>query len=210
MLPLNIQKPGLGFTINFPPPTNDTAPNIIDLFRARNPHTHQWTRPKNKRLLHSQSRIDLILPSIPFISTFNPPKTFIDISISSTDHHPVTSTINIPTNPLNLYHIPHAEIYYRPLGRQELQNFVKLLTPLNTWAETHATALLSTSTETIVNVLDSILASMVNAFKEVPHQGCGLFPSCVAYCDWVCRSLGLHFKFGKEHDSNKRQGSFAA
>ena len=32
---------------------------------------------------------------------------------------------------------------------------------------------------------------------------CGLFTSCAAYgrhhCDWVCKSLGLHFKFGKEH-----------
>ena len=32
---------------------------------------------------------------------------------------------------------------------------------------------------------------------------CGLFSSCVAYghylCDWVCRSPGLHFKFGKEY-----------
>ena len=93
------------------PPNPDTTPRLCDLFRSQNPYLRQWTRPCNKRLPDSQSRIDLILAFTSFISIFNPQNTFINTSINSSDHYPVTSTINIPTNPLNIYDDPHADIY---------------------------------------------------------------------------------------------------
>ena len=113
------------------PPTQDTTPQLHDLFRSQNPHLHQWTRPCNKRLPDSQSRIDLIIASSSFISIFNPQNTFINTTINNSDHYPVTSTINIPTNPFNIYDIPHADIYYRKLNEEDTANFSNASTP---WA----------------------------------------------------------------------------
>ena len=95
----------------------------------------------------------------------------MDTTITTTDHHPVTTTINIPTNPLNIYHIPRAEIHYRPLNKSELNIFSNHLAPLNDWAKTHSADLLTTSTDTIVDITNNILNSLVNAYKKTSNQG---------------------------------------
>ena len=70
------------------PPNPDTTPQIRDLFRSQNPHVRQWTRPRNKRLPDSQSRIDLIIASTSFISIFNPQNTFINTTINNSEIEP--------------------------------------------------------------------------------------------------------------------------
>ena len=113
----------------------------MNFFRFQNPHLRQWTRPRNKRLPDSQSRIDLIIASSSFISIFNPQNTFINTTINNSDHYPVTSTINIPTNPLNIYDIPHADIYYRTLNKEEHSKFLQRLHSLDTWTQNNMTSI---------------------------------------------------------------------
>ena len=91
-------------------PTNPTTtPTLIDLYRKDHPETKQWTRPANKQL-PSHTHIDLILSSPLSNTIFKPFNTFIDIHNDTSDHRPVSTSIAIPTNPINIYNIPHNSI----------------------------------------------------------------------------------------------------
>ena len=152
------------------PPTPDTTPRLHDLFRSQNPHLRQWTRPRNKRLPDSQSRIDLIIASSSFISIFNPQNTFIHTTINNSDHYPVTSTINIPTNPLNIYDIPHADIYYRKLNKEEHSKFLQRLHSLDTWTQNNMTSILNSPIDELIDTTNNIPCSLVNSYKLVTNQ----------------------------------------
>ena len=114
-------------------PTNPTTtPTLIDLYRKDHRETKQWTSPANKRL-PSHTRIDLILSSPSSNTIFKPFNTFIDTHNNISDHRPVSTSIAIPTNPINIYNIPHNSIHYRPLNKEEKSHFTSLSKPLNDW-----------------------------------------------------------------------------
>ena len=118
-------------------PTNPaTTPTLIDLYRKDHPETKQWTRPANKRL-PSHTCIDLILSSPSSKTIFKPFNTFIDIHNDISDHRPVSTSTAIPTNPINIYNIPHNSIHYRPLSKEEKSHFTSLSKPLNDWLSKH-------------------------------------------------------------------------
>ena len=144
------------------PPNPDTTPQLRDLFRSQN--------PRNKRLPDSDSRIDIIIASTSFISIFNPQNTFINTTINNTDHYPVTSTINIPTNPLNIYDIPHADIYYRKLNKEEHNKFLHRLHSLDTWTQNDMTSILNSPIDDLINTTNNVLCSLVNSYKLVTNQ----------------------------------------
>ena len=152
------------------PSNPDTKPQLRDLFGSQNTHHRQWTRPRNRRLRDSQSRIDLIIASTSFISTFNPQNTFINTTMKNTDHYPVTSTINIPTNPLNIYDIPHADIYYRKLNKEEHNKLVHRLQSLDTWSHNNMTSILDSPIDHLINITNNVLSSLVNSYKLVTNQ----------------------------------------
>ena len=155
---------------NYTPQNPDTTSQLCDPFRSQNAHHRQWTRPRNKRLPDSQSRIDLILASTSFISIFNPQNTFINTTISNSDHYTVASTINIPTNPLNIYDIPHADMYYRKLNKDEHNKFLHRLNSLDTWTQNNWTSILNSSINELDNTTNNVLCSLVNSYKLVTNQ----------------------------------------
>ena len=152
------------------PLSPDTTPQLQDLFRTQNPHLGQLTRPQNKRLPDSQSGIDLIIASTSFISTFNAQNTFINTTIKNTDHYPVTSTINIPTNPLHIYDFPQADIYYRNLNKEEHNKFLHRLHSLDTWTQNNMTSILNSPIGDLINTTNNVLCSLVNSYKLVTNQ----------------------------------------
>ena len=152
------------------PPNPDTTPQLHDPCGSQNPHLCQWTRPRNKRLPDSQSRIDLIIASTSFISIFNPQNTFINTTIINSDHYPVTSTINIPTNQLNIYDIPHADIYYRKVNKEKHNKFLQRLHSLDTWTQNNMTSILNSPLDDLINITNNVLCSLVNSYKLVINQ----------------------------------------
>ena len=152
------------------PPNPNTTPQLHDLFRSQNPDLRQWTRPRNKHLPDSQSRVDLIIASTSFISVFNPQNTFTNTTINNSDHYPVTSTMNIPTNPLNIYDIPHEDIYYRKLNKEEHNKFLHRLHSLDTWTQNNMTSILNSLNDNLINTTNNFLCSLVNSHKLVTNQ----------------------------------------
>ena len=133
------------------PPSHSTTPTLIDLYRKDHPEANHWTTPANPRL-HSQTRIDLILTSPAFQSNFQPFNTYIDSNNSTTDHRPVSTTIAIPNNPLNIYHIPQSTIHYRPLNKNEKSHLTSILQPLDTWVSNYNSTLSDLSLDDIVPI----------------------------------------------------------
>ena len=149
------------------PPNSSTIPNLSDLFRSHNPHSRQWTRPKNLRLPDSQSRIDLILASTPFITLFLPHSTHINHSFTVTDHRPVSTYISIPTNPINIYNIPNTSVFYRALNAS--QN--KHLSSLDSCMHNQLPHMDSAPTDELALLAEHTFTSLVNAYKLTTQQG---------------------------------------
>ena len=115
--------------------------------------TKQWTRPANKRL-PSHTRIDLILSSPASNTIFKPFNTFIDIHNDISDHRPVSTSIAISTNLINIYNIPHNSIHYRPLSKEEKSHFTSLSKPLNDWLSKHHDTLFLQPVEQLIPLTD--------------------------------------------------------
>ena len=151
-------------------PTNPTTtPTLIDLYRKDQPETKQWTRPANKRL-PSHTRIDLILSSPSSNTIFKPFNTFIDIHNDISDHGPVSTSIAIPTNPINIYNIPHNSIHYRPLSKEEKSHFTSLSKPLNDWLSKHHDTLFQQPIEQLIPLTNFLFTQLVTTYKKVTHQ----------------------------------------
>ena len=151
-------------------PTNPTTtPTLIDLYRKDHPETKQWTRPANKRL-SSHTRIKLILSSPSSNTIFKPLNTFIDIHNDISDHRPVSTSIAIPTNPINIYNIQHNSIDYRPLNKEEKLHFTSLSKPLNDWLSKHHDTLIQQPIEQRTPLTDFLFTQLVTTYKKVTHQ----------------------------------------
>ena len=146
-----------------------TTPTLIDLYRKDHPETKQWTRPANKRL-PSHTRIDLILSSPLSNTIFQLFNTFIDIHNEISDHRPVSTSIAIPTNPINIYNIPHNSIHYRPLSKEEKSHFTSLSKPLNDWLSKHHDTLFQQPVEQLIPLTDFLFTQLVTTYKKVTHQ----------------------------------------
>ena len=146
-----------------------TTPTLIDLYRKDHPETKQWTRPANKRL-PSHTRIDLILSSPSSNTIFKPFNTFIDIHNDISDHRPVSTSIAIPTNPINIYNIPHNSIHYHPLSKEEKSHFTSLSKPLNDWLSKHHDTLFEQPIEQLIPLTDFLFTQLVTTYKKVTHQ----------------------------------------
>ena len=151
------------------PPSHSTTPTLIDLYRKDHPEAKQWTRPTNP-LLHSQTRIDLILSSPAFHTICKPFNTYIDSNNSTTDHRPVSTAIAIPNNPLNIYHIPQSTIHHRPLNKNEKAHLTSLLQPLDTWVSSYNSIWNNLALDNIVSITDFIFSQLVTAYKRVTLQ----------------------------------------
>ena len=151
------------------PPSHSTTPTLIDLYRKDHPEAKHRTRPANPRL-HSQTHIDLILTSPAFHSNFKPFNTYIDSNNSTTDHRPVSTTIAIPNNPLNIYHIPQSTIQYHLLNKNEKSHLTSILQPLDTWVFNYDSTLSDLSLNDIVPITDFIFSQLVTAYKRVTLQ----------------------------------------
>ena len=125
--------------------------------------------PANPRL-HSQTHIDLILTSQAFHSNFKPSNPSIDSNNSTSDHRPVSTTIAIPNNPLNIYHIPQSTIHYRPLNKNEKSHLTSILQPLDTWVSDYNSTLSNLSLNDMVPITDFIFSLLVTAYKRVTLQ----------------------------------------
>ena len=151
-------------------PTNPTTtPTVIDLYRKDHPETKQWTRPANKRL-PSHTRIDLILSSPSSNTIFKPLNTFIDTHNDISDHRPVSTSIAFPTNPINIYNIPHKSIQYHPLTKEEKSHFTSLSKPLNDWLSKYHDTLIQQPIEQLIPLTDFLFTQLVTTYKKVTHQ----------------------------------------
>ena len=151
-------------------PTNPTTtPTLIDLYRKDHPETKQWTRPANTRL-PSHTRIDLILSSPSSNTIFKPFNNFIDTHNDISDHRPVSTSIAIPTNSINIYNIPHNSIHYRPLNKEERSHFTSLSKPLNDWLSKYDDTVIQQPIEQLIPLTDFCLTQLVTTYKKVPHQ----------------------------------------
>ena len=153
------------------PPNSSTIPNPSDLFRFHNLHFRQWTRPKNLRLPDSQSRIDLILASTPFITLFLPHSTHINHSLHVTDHRPVSTYISIPTNPISIYNIPNTSVFYRAPNAPQLSAFHKHLSSLDSWMHNQLPNMDSAPTDELALLTEHTSTSLVNTYKLTTQQG---------------------------------------
>ena len=147
-------------------PTNPTTtPTLIELYCKDHPETKQWTRPANRRL-PSDTRIDPILSSPSSNTIFKPFNTFIDIFIAT----PSFTSIAIPTNPINIYNIPHNSIHYRPLNKEEKSHFTSSSKPLNDWLSKHHYTLIQQPIEHLIPLTDFLFTQLVTTYKKVTHQ----------------------------------------
>ena len=94
----------------------------------------------------------------------------MNITINDSHHYPVTSTINIPTDPLNIYDIPHADIYYRKLNKEEHNKFLQRLHSLDTWTQKNMNSNLTSPIDDLINTTNNVLCSLVNSYKLVTNQ----------------------------------------
>ena len=148
---------------------HSTTPTLIDLYRKDHPEAKHWTRPANPRL-HSKTRFDHILTSPAVHPTFKPFNTYIDSNNSTTDHRPVSTTIAIPNNLLNIYHIPQSTSHYRPLNGNEKSHLTSILQPLDTWVSNYNSTLSDLSLNDIVPITDFIFSQLVTAYKRITLQ----------------------------------------
>ena len=137
-----------------------TTPTLIDLYRKDHPETKQWTRPANKRL-PSHTRIDLILSSPSSNTIFKPFNTFIDSHNDISDHRPVSTSIAIPTTPINICNIPHNSVHYRPLSKEEKSDFTSLSRPLTDWLSKHHDTLIQQPIEQGIPLTDFLFTQLV-------------------------------------------------
>ena len=108
----------------------------------------------------SHTCIDLIL-SFPSSNTiFKPSNTFIDTHNNISDHRPVSTSIAIPTNPINIYNIPHNSVHYRPLNKEEKSHFTSLSKPLNDWLSKYHDTLIQQPIEQFIPLTDFLLAAL--------------------------------------------------
>ena len=152
-------------------PNSSTIPNLSDLFRSHNPHSRQCTRPKKSRLPDSQSRINLILASTPFITLFLPHSTHINDSFNVTNHRPVSTYISIPTNPINIYQIPTTSTFYCALNKPQLSIFHKQLSPPDSWMYNQLPYVDSAPTDNVALLAEHTFTCFVNAYKLTTGQG---------------------------------------
>ena len=151
------------------PPSHSTTPIVIDLYRKRHPEAKQWTRPTNPRL-HSQTRIHRILSSPAFHTIFKPVNTYIDSNNSTTHHGPASTAIDIPNNPLNIYHIPQSTIHYRPLNKNEKAHLTSPLQPLDDWVSSYNSIWRNLALDNIVLFTNLFFCQLVTAYKRVTLQ----------------------------------------
>ena len=128
-------------------------------------------RPKKSCLPYSQSRVDLILASTPFISLFRPNSTHINHSFNVTNHRPVSTCIAVPNNPINIYNIPNSKIFYRALSKHQLIDFHNRLEPLNTWMHHHNTEVDSSPINELALLAMHTFSCLVKAYKLTTGQG---------------------------------------
>ena len=86
------------------------------------------------------------------------------------DHRPVSTSIAIPTNLINIYNIPHNSIHYRPLSKEEKSHFTSLSKPLNHWLPKHHDTLFQQPVEQLIPLTDFLFSQLVTTYKKVTHQ----------------------------------------
>ena len=116
---------------------NNVEASLIDLFRRENPDSTRFTRYASSRL-PNQSRVDLILTSHSFHTSFQPLKTHIHTNNFSSDHHPVSTYITLATNRINIHHTPPPSIRFNSLNQEQQKQFTDLLSPIDAWCKQHS------------------------------------------------------------------------
>ena len=149
-------------------PENICDNSLIDLFRKENPETTQFTRYASNRL-PNQSRIDLILTSHSFHTSFQPLEPHIHTNNFSSDHHPVSTYITLATNPINIHHTPKPSIRFKPLNQEQRKQFSDHLSPIDAWCEQHSNVPRDTDPDTLSTTLNSLLSSITEAYRSVTH-----------------------------------------
>ena len=101
---------------------------------------------------------------------FQPFNTFIDIHNDISDHRPISTSIAIPTNLINIYNIPHNSIHYRPLNKEQKSYFTSLSKPLNDWLSKDHDTLIQQPIEQRIPLTDFLFTQLVTTHKKLTHQ----------------------------------------
>ena len=144
-----------------PPSLIYTAKMTLKLNIGPDPQTHDSTHK------HASTST---FTSPAFHSNFEPFNTDIDSNNSTTDHRPVSTTIAIPNNPLNIYHNPQSTIHYRPLNKNGKSHLTSILQPLDTRVSNYNSTPSDLSLNDIVPITDFIFSQLVTAYKRVTLQ----------------------------------------
>ena len=140
----------------------------MELYRKENPDPTHFTRYASNRLLN-QSRIDLILTSQSFHTSFQPLKTHIHTNNFSSDHHPVSIYITLATNPINIHHTPKPSIRFKSLNQEQRKQFSDLLSLIDAWCKQHSDIPRDTDPDTLSTTLNSLPSSITEAYRSVTH-----------------------------------------
>ena len=146
--------------------------DAVDSFRMKNNDTLAYTRYRNP-LLPCDTRIDLLLLSQPLIAT--PALHVLEAHIIqhdvSSDHHPISASIELPFTPAHPLPQPHT--LFRRLNQSEELEFMKSIQQLEQWA--YEVTRVQVSPHRLVQFINSVVPQLARAFHQItrpcnPHR----------------------------------------
>ena len=146
--------------------------DAVDSFRMKNNDTLAYTRYRNP-LLPCDTRIDLLLLSQPLIAT--PALHVLEAHIIqhdvSSDHHPISASIELPFTPAHPLPQPHT--LFRRLNQLEELEFLKSIQQLEQWA--YEVTRVQVSPHRLVQFINSVVPQLARAFHQItrpcnPHR----------------------------------------
>ena len=147
--------------------TTSSPPSLGDTLCIVNPTSLAFTRYKTSHS-RSQKRIDLLLAS-PTLLTHAPlPDCFIDRDNTSTDHHPVSAILDLPSPALPPRPV---QTVFRRLNENEKDDLEARIQPWTSWAAQNKQALRSLPLDSLVPILERFfsLKSRVTSIASRPH-----------------------------------------
>ena len=146
--------------------------DAVDSFRIKNNDTLAYTRYRNP-LLPCDTRVDLLLLSQPLIAT--PALQVLEAHIIqhdvSSDHHPISASIELPFTPAHPLPQPHT--LFRRLNQSEELEFLKSIQQLEQWA--YEVTRVQVSPHRLVQFIYSVVFQLARAFHQItrpcnPHR----------------------------------------
>ena len=152
--------------------STSSRPGLVDRIRALNPTSVAFTRHKISHR-RSQKQIDLLLACLTLLTHAPLLDSFIDSGNTSTDHHPVSATLDLlsPALPPRL-----VRTVFRRLNEKERDDFEAKIQPWTSWFAQNKQALRRLPLDCLVPIFHAAFTEVTGHFHSIMSPSASNIP----------------------------------